>query len=1211
MSPLRFLAAAGLCGALSLLAQETRSMIFGRVVDPSAAPVAGATVLVENTETGTSLTLSTNETGYYEANLLLPGRYRLSAEANGFKKTLRDGVVLPLSTRLEIELKVEIGAVSETISVTAQAPLLDTSTVSSGRVLDNRSVMDLPVIANNTMVLVKLTPGVQTSGVNDYLGPHSNAGASEYNTAGNVGGNEWSIDGVPNNGGGRRSAYLPVSDTVQEMKVETSSFDASIGHTSGINVTMMTKSGTNEYHGSVTEQHWQQRWHGAPFFTKQLYYRNIAAAEARGDFAAAEALRNEDKQSSGRSNNYAVAVGGPVWIPKLFNGRNRLFFFFSYQGNKDSVADLPSRINKTIPTLADREGNFSRHLLVNAGQYQLYDPLSVRPDPARATHYIRDPIPGNIIPRSRIANPAYDAYVKLLPTPNNDADPRREPLNNFLNTTAPLVRDYKAYSNRVDFNASQSHRLFARWSYNDWINEGDDWTYTTLKGLHSLRQTRTNLGGTVDWVYTMSAATVLDVAVAANNYQEGNRPDVALQFKPTDFGLPQYLDEKAGDQHIIPQMTIAGYQTMGRNYPATTSFRTFTGKADLMHIRGHHSLRAGVDFRSQHRTGGGGGNTSSNYGFNNQWTRRNDDGFTPAGNLAHSWAAFMMGLPNSMTIATNDSFAMVNPYYAAYVQDNWRLTPKLTLNLGLRMEYELGPTERYDRMIGYLDPSAKLPITDAAQAAYARSTIPELPASQFQVLGGSIYPGAGGASRKLWQNEMMWLPRIGAAWQFDANTVIRAGYGLFFDTLNVLNDGPDQTGYSRATSTQLSNDFGVTWLSGDPRNGVSPMTDPFPVRANGTRFDEPVRNTLGLMAKAGRGWNFGDYGVKHARQQRWRAGIQRQFGGDIVIDVAYAGSYSDRVYVERNLAPLPEQYWADGLTRNDAVATSMNQNVTNPFRLANFSALQTSAPEIYQDMSTVGFFTSGTIRKNQLLRAFPHMSSLVDSFSPLGKVKTHALEAQFQKRFSRGFNMNLSYTRLYARTANRFYDEFDAEPFWEEDGDTRPHRLAATGIYELPFGKGRAFARTGWLSWVVGGFQMAATYEWQPGPLLSWGNLFYSGGDLSKIGAGEATLDRWFNTDGFERTAARGPAGFHKRVFPYRVDEVRADMTNQWNVNLQRDFQIRERVSFQIRADAINLQNRTQFASPVMNAYSSEFARITAQTNTRNRFIQVHGRLRF
>jgi hypothetical protein len=226
--------------------QETRGSIQGRVLDPSQAPVASATVVVENVEMATTTRLTTNQTGYYEANLLLPGSYRVTAEAGGFKQTVREGVVLPLGTRLEVDLVLQIGAVSETVSVTAQAPLLDTASVSSGRVLDNRTLMDLPVIGSNPMVLVKMTPGLFTGGVNDALGPHSISGASDYSTGSGVGGNEWSIDGVPSNGASRQTAYLPHEDTVQEMRVETSNFDAAVGHGTQANVTMMTKAGTRK-----------------------------------------------------------------------------------------------------------------------------------------------------------------------------------------------------------------------------------------------------------------------------------------------------------------------------------------------------------------------------------------------------------------------------------------------------------------------------------------------------------------------------------------------------------------------------------------------------------------------------------------------------------------------------------------------------------------------------------------------------------------------------------------------------------------------------------------------------------------------------------------------------------------------------------------------------------------------------------------------------
>lgn len=1192
------------------LAQESRGAIQGRVTDPSDAPLGGAAVLVENQDTGTKTRLVANATGHFEANLLLPGKYKVVAEARGFKRSIRSGIILPLSTRLEIDLKLEIGTVSDSVTVTGETPMLDTNSASSGMVMDNRSIMDLPVIANNIMVMVKMTPGVQTSGVNDYLGPHSNVGASDYRVAGGVGGNEWSIDGVPNNGASRRSAYLPVSDTIQEMKVETFGFDASSGHSTGVTVTMMTKGGTNQFHGTLTEQHWQQRWHGTPFFTKQRYYRNIAAAEAGGDRAGADALRSQDKQATGRSNNYTGTIGGPIKIPKLFDGKDKLFFFFSYQGNKDKVADLPDRLNKTIPTLADRKGDFSRFLGVNAGLYQLYDPLSVRSDPARPTHLIRDPIPGNILAASRIVNPAAAFYNKLLPPPNNDVDLKREPTNNFLALTTPLIRDYFAYSNRIDYQLSARHRFFGRWSYNDWINNANDWMYDTVRGLQTNNAIRTNLGATVDWVYAANPSTVLDVSVSLNNYREGSAALVAREYKPSEAGLPTYLDTQAGALTILPQMSFAGYEPISFDYPSTTNFRTAASKADLTHIRGYHSIRAGTDLRGQYRTGGAGGNTSGSFAFDNQYTRRNEDTFTPTGSLAHSYAAFLMGIPSSASISTTDSYAMYNPYFAWYVQDQWRITPKLSLNVGLRIEYEKGPTERYNRAISHLDPSAKLPITDAAQTAYARAPIPELNAADFAVRGGSIYPGTGGGSRQLWGNELMWLPRVGIAYQAKMKTVFRAGYGMYYDTLNVLNEAPDQTGFSRSTSTVFTNDFGVNWLAGNPRAGVSPMSDPFPVRANGTRFDTPTRDALGLMARVGRGWSYNTYDVRHARQQRWRIGLQHQLGSDWMIDAAYAGSYSDRASVNRPLTPIAESYWADGQVRNNTLANNLNANVTNPFAIGNFSALATTSPLIYQDMTTLGFFTSPTIRKNQLLRAYPQLNTATARLSPLGEAKSHEFVLQIQKRFASGFNFNFNYVRQYVQERVSYFNEFDALPFWVESNNGRPHRLTASGIYEFPFGKGRRWARQGFMSHIVGGFQTAATYEWQPGPLLNWGNFFYSG-DTANINSGNRTLDRWFNPGGFETVAVRGPAAFHRRVFPTRVDGARADMTNQWNVNVQRDFRIKERVTFQVRMDALNLQNRTQFGDPGLNPYSTDFGRITSQTNTRNRFLQLQGRIRF
>jgi hypothetical protein len=1211
---------------VSAWSQDTRSTLAGRVLDPQGSAVVGAAVVVRNADTGVALAFRTNDTGYYEASLLIPGNYELTAEMSGFKKLLRRGVVLPVSSRLVVDLHLEVGGVTETISVTAEAPLLETSAVTSGRVLENKSIMELPVMGNSAITLVKLTPGIQTSGVNNYLAPHSNIGGSDYQIDGNVGGNSWTLDGSPNQGPSRRLAYLPYTDAVAEFKVETSNFDAGVGQSSGASISMISKSGTNSLHGTATWQHWQQRWQGTPFFVKQNYYRSIAAAEAIGDTARAQAIRNTDKQQPGRSHNWGASAGGPVVIPKVYDGRNKLFWFFTYNALKEVKTEAANTFNRTVPTAAARSGDFSEMLsLPNPAQYIVYDPATVVRDPARPSNYVRTPFPNNIIPRSRFVNPAYDAITKLYPLPNNPPAPGQQPVNNYLASKAPYNWDYRAFSNRVDYQVSDRVRVFGRWSDNNFAPEDrGDWTYETARGLNIGGLVRNNKGGNVDVVFTQSATTIWNLNIAMNQFREGNIRPYPQSFKPSDIGLPAYLDEKAGDDHILPQMNLnvpnqPSYTTISPGGISNwTRYRMATGKLEATHIRGRHTLRAAFDNRYSFRTSGKNGNTSGNFGFNNTYVRR-DDGLTPASNLGLAWASFILGIPNAIGIQTLDSYAMLTPYYGAFVQDTWRVTPKLTVNLGLRVEHESGSTERYDRMIGRFDPAASLPISSGAQAAYAANPLPELPAAQFQVLGGSVYVGTNGAPRSLVKPQTMWLPRVGVAYQIDSKTVIRGGYGLYFDTLNVLNFGPDQTGYTQTTGTPLANDpAGFVWnplFGGNtPANHRSPLLDPFPIRADGTRFTAPTGNALGIMARAGRGYGFTNYEQDHARQQRWRIGLQRQFGGSWVVDAAYAGSYSDRIGIAHKLDILPERFWGDGKVRANAQLADLNSNVTNPFRLTNFASLQQSSPLLYNDMSQNAFFTNATIRKANLLRVYPHMNNnLTNNQESVGRARTHAFELNVEKRFSQGFNFNLGYTALKVKEKTFYFNQFDAEPSWRTSNNGRPHRIVATGVFEWPFGKGKRFGSNAGrvLDLLIGGWQTAATYEFQPGPLIDWGNVFYYGQDLSEITNVEKTWDRWFNTANFERNPANAPNEYNRRVFPTRVPDLRADKTSQWNANMAKNLPLTERVDMQLRLDVLNVQNRSQMAAPNTDPLSTNFGRITSQTGAINRWLQVQARVTF
>ena len=1196
--------------ATALNAQETRSAIFGKVLDPQGASIIGARVVVLNTDTNIPTTLTTNETGYYEANLLLPGNYRLTSEMPGFKKSVRAGIVLMLGKRTEIDVQLQIGDAAETVSVTAEAPLLDVGTISAGQVMENRSVMDLPTFNNSPLMLIKLIPGIQSSNNRRYNGVNALGGTAEAHNAGNVGGNDWSIDGVPDMGNGYSAAYLPYSTTIQEYKVQTSDFDAAVGHTTGAQISVMTKSGSNAFHGDLTEQHWQQRWNGTRFFIKQAYYRAIAQAEGSGNPALAQSLRNSPLQPSGHSNNYAGAIGGPVLIPKIINGRNKLFFFFSFDGFQDRKT-TESTFNHTVPTIQERQGDLSDLLPISAARYQIYDPLTVRADPNRAGHFIRDPIPGNIVAKTRIVNPVYPTYVKFLPTPNNSpSSVTQEPLNNYVDPAEPYNWSYSAVANRFDYQLSERHRFFGRWNWLKYREDRQDWTYETARGLMTNGVNRNSLGLTASYVFTPRASTVINIDAGANNFREGNiLTPTALDYTPSAVGLPTYLDAKAGANHALPIMSFSGYDTLGQTVPAWTHYELLSTKGNVLHIRGAHSLRTGIDIRQHRRLGGDPRATNGSFSFNNSYTSREDDGLTPAGSIGHSWAAFLMGIPTNSTIDTNATYALSNAYFGWFASDTWRVSSKLTLSLGMRIEYEFGRKERYNRAIGYFDPSAVLPISAAAQAAYAKNPVPELAVSAFTVTGGSIYPGVNDVSPRLQNGQLMWLPRLGAAYQINSRTVIRGGYGIYYDTLNAQNQSPDQSGFSITSTNPSSTNFGQQWLLGDPRNGISPLTNPFPVRSSGSRYDAPVGAGLGLLALAGNGWTYLDNNFRRARQQRWRFDLQRQFGANMMVSLGYAGTRSDDIRIAKKLDALPQQYWAAGTTRNDAIATNLNQNVTNPFAIGNFPALQSSDLVTYQTLAARAFFSSGTIRKNQLLRPYPQMNGVSQS-GPFGENKTHSLEAFFQRRMTSGFTITASFTGLYERDRDFFYNEFDASPSWRQTNNGVPVRFTATGIYELPFGKGKLFARSGVGNVLLGGWQVSAAYEKQPGPLLDWGNVFYNG-DPSNINTGTRTLDRWFNTDGFVKDPRLTPAAFQARVFPQRVDGLRADGLDRLDTNIQRSFKIRESVSFQLRFDALNVMNHSQMDVPNLDPTSTNFGKITSNTSSTMRFLLIQGRIRF
>ncbi len=1218
------LAVAAAVFAAMLSGQDPRGSVTGFVVDQQGAAVPGATVTVRNDQTNTAVRLTSNEGGYFEANFLNPGPYTVTVEAAGFRNLVRSGLELQVAGRLEVRCELVVGQVTESIEVRAAAPLLDTATASGGRVIDNRQIMELPSSDNNPFTLTALAAGMQWTGAPEARRAFDNAGVSAFNTMGGVGQNEYLVDGAPVNGTGRRVGFVPPSDAVGEFKLETTSFDASYGNTTGAIVNVMSKAGTNAYHGSLYDQHYQQRWNATPHFTRLAFEDEVRQGKKKP---------GDPKQPPGQSNNFGATLGGPVLIPKLYNGRDKLFFFFSYNGIYVNRAGLFA--NRTVPQEDWKRGDFSALQAIDATRFTVYDPRSARLQGGRV---VRTPFPGNRgVP---VLNPVYKFYEPLYPKPNNVPGlVSREGVNNYYAGGMPTANDFWALLNRIDYNLSDRHRFFGRWYWNNRVQDGLDWTYETKRGLQRSGDTRINKGAGLDYTWAASNSTIVNAAVNWTRFKQGSIRPVQASYKPSDVGLPAYLDEFAGPNHTLPSMAIAGVETIGNQASAFTQVGTTAeAKVQLTTVKGRHSLKYGWLERRYWFPDNILGFTSGQFSFSNTYTRAADN-TTTASTLGLSWAAFMMGLPTNITVDTRDNPYWSNRHRSLYLQDDLRLTSRLRANLGLRYERQGGITERFNRgLAGGFDFDYRPPFAAAAEAAYARNPLAELPAAQFRVLGGSRYLGQ--PDKTFTNGTHSLLPRAGLVFQLNSRTVLRGGYGWYDDVFNVNNTRPLTDGYSQTTSTVMTTDNGLTFCCGlgaveNLSASRNPMVDPFPVRAGGTRFDLPIGNALGQNIRQGRGFTFTPRDFRPAWQQRWRLGAQREISRDTVVEVSYNGSRS-RIGVDQPVSFLPGQYWATGNTRNQAVDDDMQRNLANPFQIQNLAALSQSDPAAYQYWRNIGFFTGTTIRKHSLLRAYPNMNGLSGlrpgaSFGDArGYNRYHDLQVQFERRMTGGFQTAVSYTRAYGVHSDYYHNEFDAAPSERPNNAVRPHRLVWSAIWEAPFGKGKRWLASGPARHIAGGWQLSWIYQYQSGPATSWGNYFYYG-DISQIAgvlkqeqSRAADLHQWFDPSiayrgtgaipqgftGFEGRAAMQPGAFHTRVFPTLLDALRADGIRGWDVKILRRFQLTERFFATLSFDALNATNHTNFAAPNTNPTNANFGKVTAQ-NGLGRYVQLNLRLDF
>ncbi len=1201
-----------------MYAQEARGSISGRVTDPSGAIVPSATVTVTNTATNSARRLTTNDTGYYEANLLEPSSYTVSVEAQGFKKSLRSGITLNVSARIEIDVVLEVGGVAETVEVTAEAPLLETTTASGGRVLDNRQILNLPFSDTNPFALSALAPGMQWTGQPEYRRPFDNGGTSAFNTSGGVGNNEYTIDGMSVTGTNRRVGFTPPSDSIGEFKLETSNFDASQGFTSGAAINVSSRSGTNAFHGALFDQHWQQRWNATPFFTREPYDAGVRSGTIDPN--------KTKKQATGRSNNYSMTASGPVFIPKILNLKDKLFWTFTWNGIKQSKAETTSSTDVTVPTDAMKQGDFSYFLTIpnGANLYTIYDPRSAT---LQGSNVVRTPFPGNKgVP---ILNPAYNYYAKLYPTPNNIAGKvTTELLNNYFGSAMPKNEKFNSIVNRYDWVVSQNHRLNVRWQWNDRLADEYDFTYETARGLHSNGLTRINKGGNIGYIWTINSSNILDTGFGLSRFEEGARNSSRTAVTAAQVGLPAYIDQRADAAVQLPRLDFQEIEDFGSSYPAITSkSNTFEYRAAMTTIMGSHSFKYGWQERRNLFASSGYGSSTGIYTFRREYTRASNTDTVSSSHVL-DWASFMMGVPQSMGIDFNDTAYWRMPRRALYFQDDWRVTNKLRLSLGLRHEYEGGISERFNRgIVGQFFNEAS-PITSMVEAAYAANPTPDLPASGFKATGITRYFGVDGYD-SLTKGTNWILPKVGVVFSVNNKTVIRGGWGMYADTLNVANSRPDMTGYSQATSTPVSNDSGLTFCCGVGAAGgltanSNPMKDPFPIRAasDNTRFDNPFGKALDGLARYGAGpetWNW-DY--KPALQQRWRIGFQRELARNLMVDVSYNGAYS-QLPVSARVNYLPEKYWSTGMARNSDNDKYLTTNFKNPYNIKNLSGLQASNPTLYRWASGQGFFTGSNMARQQLLRTAMSMYGNLRTYGRPGEDswngynRYHDFSVLVERRFTGGFQTTFMYTRATSTVADWMANEFDAAPSERPNNNTLPHRIAWSAVYETPFGKGRKFVSDGPVSHILGNWNLSWVYILQSGPSTEWNNVFFYGdqNQLASLFNHDEVRSKdylqWFDpsikytgTDsapsgftGFEGRSSAQPGSYHVRMFPSRLDSLRSDGILNLDLKVERMFPISIEKGIQARFafDMLNATNHTNFSAPNRTPTSGSFGRVTSQ----------------
>lgn len=1118
------------------VAQTPQAAIVGTCLDPSNAAVPRALVTARNVRTNAQFEARTNDSGNYVFPLLPVGEYELTASSQGFRTITRSGIILEVDDRARVDFTLQIGLTEQKVDVVGEAPLVETDSSGLGQVVENRRISELPLNSRNVLALTLVTSGVRNleGGINLGFGRSQGDQLANIGINGSVSGyTAFLMDGAINTAIGYGDvAVPPLVEAVQEFKVLTNYAPPEYGLTSGGLVTTVTKSGTNVLHGSVYE-----------------YLRNSAAFDARNTFTPTVAPMH--------FNQFGAAVGGPVTLPKVYNGRDKTFFFFNYEGTRRRMVSNPIA---SVPIDAWRTGNFSGLRDASGSPITIYDPATTVANPS-GSGFIRQPFAGNVIPASRIDRVAKNV-LPFFPEPNLAPNNPFTQSNNYLGGQ-PLSTDLNQWHARIDHTITSANRMFVRWSYNTELsNRPDNPTSWPDPVLYARYDDIKNQQAIFSDVHTFSPSLLNDGRLSFMRQDFPFTQGSYNQGWPQKLGLPANVPPT-----LFPLFTIDGYNQMGGVGTTGLRFSTNYQLYDVVtKVQGNHALKFGTDVRVFRYANYQVTSPSGSFTFPATLTG-NPQAQTGTG---YGLATFLLGAVGSGNLQVNAFPTNVGHSYAFFAGDDWKVTRRLTLNLGLRYDFQSQPVERRG-------------LSSNFNPFKVNPTNPNL-------MGEYEFARVNYGDTVVRPDRTNFGPRIGFSFDLTgkATTVMRGAYAILYLPYSGVEFFPSNAGFS-VTSNYLPPGNNTNLPAFQLQDGVPFIT-------------QPSGAAMGPNAFLGSSVSFEESSKRTPYDQQWNFGIQHQLHG-WVFETTYAGNRGIRLpSAAYNYDQLDPKYLP--------LALQLQNQVPNPL-----------AGEV------PGALGNPTVALSQTLLPYPQYSS-VSVYLPRGGASSyHALEIKAERRFAHGLTLLTNYT-----FAKIIADNQVSSISWLSTTDTGltlgyqngkynrgleraidptdiPQRFVASFVYELPVGRGKPLAVSnrvlnGFLGgWSVSGFM--TVQGGQPLTITGANNFLATRPDSTGQSANLSNPNRneWFNTTAF----------FNPPIYTFgnvgrTLPDVRGPGLTNLDAALLKVTQIHERLAVQFRAEAFNLANITNLGLPNMtfvpgpNGYnaSSTFGTITTAFDARS-----------